>query len=492
MASGKPTHPGHHRLKLESLELRRLMAIDLAVEHDTFEPANPGDEVTRVIRVYNHGDDVAEDVLVRSSLTDELENPTWERTLAKSEWIRNTPSSREKDFELFRGENSSNVHGMLTKAVGDLNGDGLVDFLFQPNFGSSVASVVFGGLKDSVKERVGELSAEDATIGFNIKPYSSHESRWTEYQSLGDINNDGFDDLAYADRVLFGSASLADNEMIDLEQLEAGQVFQVPNALEIFGIGDANADGVDDLAVSSGHINSYLLFGGDYLDRAVNQDAAVHVGQGRGTTFAGFVSHAAPVGDLNGDGAGDFAIAGLGAINVFFAHSEIADRNLGWHTTDRNAGLRITTDFDFNLFSIRGLNKFAGNVAPAGDFDGDGFDDMLVSLDGGDCTDCTATERSNRDRIGGAVVIFGGPEVGRNGTFHETDRHSVYRVATPYYGEQRPFAVASDIDGDGVSDLQLRTDAVTHILLGGNELRSFDFGFSGNWDADFELSLIHI
>ena len=58
---------------IEHLETRRLMAIDLAVEHDTFEPANPGDEVTRVIRVYNHGDDVAEDVLVRSSLTDELE-----------------------------------------------------------------------------------------------------------------------------------------------------------------------------------------------------------------------------------------------------------------------------------------------------------------------------------------------------------------------------------------------------------------------------------
>ena len=65
--------------RFEPLEARRLLAVDLQVEHDSYLPAEPGEEVTRVIRVFNNGEETAEQALIRSSLTDELVDPVWER-----------------------------------------------------------------------------------------------------------------------------------------------------------------------------------------------------------------------------------------------------------------------------------------------------------------------------------------------------------------------------------------------------------------------------
>ena len=56
----------------EPLESRQLLAVDLVVEHDPLPIAEPGEEVTRVIRVHNLGDEVAEGTLIRSTLSNEL------------------------------------------------------------------------------------------------------------------------------------------------------------------------------------------------------------------------------------------------------------------------------------------------------------------------------------------------------------------------------------------------------------------------------------
>ena len=83
----------------ESLEDRRLMAVDLVVEHDPAPVGVPGEEVTRVVRVHNLGDRDARDVLIRSTLSNELVDAVWERHVDHAKFITDA-SGREPDFDI--------------------------------------------------------------------------------------------------------------------------------------------------------------------------------------------------------------------------------------------------------------------------------------------------------------------------------------------------------------------------------------------------------
>lgn len=84
----------------EHLETRRLLAVDLVVEHDAIEPAEVGDMVTRTIRVHNLGDKVARDTLIRSSLTSELVDPVWERYEDRAKFVVDPTLGRTADFRI--------------------------------------------------------------------------------------------------------------------------------------------------------------------------------------------------------------------------------------------------------------------------------------------------------------------------------------------------------------------------------------------------------
>ena len=109
------------RFAAEKLEPRRLLAADLEVVVEPFDLESPGDEVTRVVRVHNNGDEEAADTLIQSLLSDQLENPTWTRTPGLSEIIVRKPAT-EALQQTIQGQPGISMQNL--SVIGDINGDG--------------------------------------------------------------------------------------------------------------------------------------------------------------------------------------------------------------------------------------------------------------------------------------------------------------------------------------------------------------------------------
>ncbi len=134
--------------------------------------------------------------------------------------------------------------------------------------------------------------------------------------------------------------------------------------------GDVDGDGLDDLLVADPDIS---LPGGLGL-------LSVHPGRGQGPSrvpestieladvgsgLVSFAGHAVPVGDVDGDGYGDVAIGGYGRFHMVHGSST------GLAFQQMSAGIPSpTTYYSYN---------FGGVLAGAGDTNGDGYDDVIVS-----------------------------------------------------------------------------------------------------------------
>lgn len=174
--------------------------------------------------------------------------------------------------------------------------------------------------------------------------------------------------------------------------------------------GDFNADGYDDLAVGvpaedtsaqdAGAVN--VLYGsGAGLSDAGNQfwtrdSTGVLGGTGSGDAF-GFSLAA---GDFNGDGVGDLAIGApsddvgsaldAGAVNVLYGSAGVGLSSTGnqlWTGDQLAVGLAASERF--------------GNALAAGDFNGDGADDLAIGVPG--------RSVGGVPNAGGVQVVYGGP-----------------------------------------------------------------------------------
>lgn len=236
--------------------------------------------------------------------------------------------------------------------------------------------------------------------------------RFGETLAAGDFNCDGFDDLAigapYED---LGSATdagwlivlYADPEGKGLTGVGSGAYGQdspgvgmVPESGDRFAAslaaGDFNKDGCDDLAIGSPYEDEiavdtgivHVLYGGNL---GLNtEEPAQYLAQGRdgipdsreaGDTF-GF---ALATGDLNGDGIDDLVIGvpyeDVGDVDTGMIHIVPGSAN-GLH---RDLA-RTLTQQTFATSSSNERNDHFGYSLVAGDFNGDGFDDLAVGAPG--------------------------------------------------------------------------------------------------------------
>ncbi|MBL1201316.1 MAG: hypothetical protein FWK04_20105 [Nostoc sp. GBBB01] len=367
--------------------------------------------------------------------------------------------------------------GYRISNAGDINNDGIDDLIIR---GNSKNYVVFG------KTNLGSvgtfnLSSLNGTNGFTINNSGSPVSNG------GDINNDGIDDLLIFDGrevyVVFGATNLGSNGTLNFSSVNGtnGVVISIygedislsySEDISLSNVGDINGDSIDDLIFNSVFtfitpdreanvfdVNfSSVVFGGSNVGssgRFLNSFDGTNGFSSQNTRFS-------KVGDINGDGIDDLIvngnrvvfgatnIGGNGSINIFDLY-------------DNNDGFFVTSSTVYPFF----IN------AKAGDFNGDGIDDLLVG----------SLEQT--------YVVFGGKNLGSSGTLNLSDLNSTNSFAINGKSANN-FAFinpsgyqvsnAGDINDDGIDDLIFgessadpngKTDAgQSYIVFGGKNLGS--------------------
>ncbi len=407
---------------------------------------------------------------------------------------------------LINGVSLGDRSGVSVSSAGDINGDGFDDVIIGafrdgPNGADSGASFVVFGQAGGFSATLQQSSLTGAN-GFKINGIAGGDFSGRSVAGAGDVNGDGFDDLligafvaspngvesgqAY---VVYGKAAgfaatlelsaLNGTDGFSIDGLSAGDRL----GFSVRGAGDVNGDGVDDFVLgasldtpngtASG--TAYVVFGqvggfGSSFDLSTLAGANGFAINGvSADDQLGISANAA--GDVNGDGIDDLVVGAFLDDPNAAADSGAAFVVFG-ATSGFAASLDPATLNGTNGFAINGeatLDNAGRSVSSAGDFNGDGFADVLI----GAPVAAGAVAGS-----GSAYVVFG-----HAGVFASSLNLSVLTGANGFKlngidaGDRAGLAVsgAGDVNGDGLDDVLVAADRAnpngtrsgeTYLVLG--------------------------
>ncbi|MBF0612438.1 MAG: FG-GAP repeat protein, partial [Magnetococcales bacterium] len=341
---------------------------------------------------------------------------------------------------------------------GDVNGDGYDDFILNipgSNAGSGAVYVIFG----TNSAPVSSLSELDGANGFR---FVGGESRATSQATIiGDINGDGYDDMMipewsnpnyYEAHVVFGHAQpfVDTYDLSDPYAVLDGFYVQVDvdsyEGARMLAAGDINGDGYGDVLLKApeNYGPCYVIFGhggtfGNIQLSELNGDNGfqINVNSQEGSYYDAI----AAIGDINGDGYDDLSVTNCFNNGTFQNSYVIFGKGSGFSPSLDMASLNGENGFAIS----RQSNSIwpARPVSSAGDFNGDGFADLII----GDNTWDNFNTYS-----GSSYILFG-----HSGTFDATmDLHGPYGLALRgalYSGSGRNVAGRGDFNGDGFDDV---------------------------------------
>ncbi len=383
----------------------------------------------------------------------------------------------------FQGGAADDTLGAVSGA-GDLNGDGIDDVIIgaagaDPSGSRSGETYVVFGRADGFPAT---LSPDDldGTNGFRLPGVGAGDFSGIAVAGIGDINNDGIDDAVIAAQeaqlgrfptayVLFGTRDGFD-AVVPLADVAGPRGFRLlPDQIgslrvAVAGAGDVNGDGIADLIMGLGSPVTYVVFGrdGGFPDAVSGADLdgtngfTITSDSGDGAGLA-----VASAGDLNGDGFDDVAIgaryagrkgdgiAYQGYAYVVFGKGDPFEPQVSLGALDGTDGFRME--------GATSEDMAGASLAPAGDVNGDGFDDLAVGAPfRGYSYTCYYCGGYSAGR-GAAYVIYG-RDTGFDAVIdlNQVSSSSVIRFDGPSNSQMATsLAGGGDLNGDGRPDILL-------------------------------------
>ena len=290
---------------------------------------------------------------------------------------------------IFTAEKDGDKAGFSVSGAGDVNGDGLDDFLISApynNDGGSAAGKVYLvlGRKSGWAHEMGLKASSASFVGVG-----ENDNAGFYVDGAGDVNGDGLDDIlifaAYdhgnnKDTHTYLILGKKDGWTADVSLSKATATITGTGycLFPLAGVGDVNGDGMDDLLVLGPDQKIYLMFGaslGWSGERPISNSVASFVLE--------YSQEQCPavskIGDVNGDGLNDLLIS-----SPLFTKSSNTDDDKIQGKVYLVFGKKTGWTKDFKLSNadasyVGAIGDVLGwSHSGGGDVNGDGLDDFAI------------------------------------------------------------------------------------------------------------------